>query len=946
MVLSRFCLSLTPVCSLLLLGSLCAVSLADEQPTAEGIEFFEKKIRPVLVEHCYKCHSEKAATSKNLKGGLRLDNRAGVLKGGESGPAIVPGKPAQSLLLESLNYESFEMPPKGKLPAAVIADFAEWIARGAPDPRGGELAVTGGIDIEAGRNHWSYRPLREPRMPETRSIAGDSSIDMYLLAQLRSNGLVQGPLAERHVLVRRLYFDLLGLPPSPEEIEDFVNNDAPDAYPRLVDRLLASPQFGERWGRHWLDVVRYAESITLRGFIFPQAWRYRDYVITTFNQDKPFREFIKQQLAGDLMPASSLQEQQRNLVATTFLAMGNNNLEDQDKSKLRMDVVDEQLETIGRGFLAQTIGCARCHDHKFDPIPTRDYYALAGILRSTKTLNHANVSKWIELPLPLKPELESEVKQQEAVIAVVNSQIAELKSRMKGGKASPLPLAQVTGVVVDDEQAMLTGGWTKSVSNKNYVGKGYQHDQGAVKGDNRALFKPTEVLDGEYEVRFAYTEGTNRSPAVPVTVVSPDGEKTTTINQKKQAPIGGRFFSLGRYRFTPNGPAEVIVDNTGTTGVVIVDAVQFLSVELLEKEDVAAKPAADGAMDKQQLAKLEKQLKKLKAAMPARPQYMSVQEEAEIGDTQVHIRGDVHNLGETVSRGILQVADFGSQLLVPEKQSGRKELAEWIASDLNPLTSRVLANRLWHWLFGAGLVRTTDNFGTTGEEPSHPELLDYLATRLLEEDWSVKSLLREMVLSRSYQLSSQTSRRAMAVDPENRLLWRMNRRRMDAESLLDAMLTVGGQLDARIGGSTIRSGTPNDYDYQHEGGRRAIYWPVFRNSLPDIFEVFDFANPSMVTGRRDISSTAPQALFMMNNPWVLQQAEQAAVRFLELEEMDESQRVQLAMRTTLGRPATEEELRVTLEFLEAEGNDPETRQLKWSQFVQALFSSLDFRYNH
>ncbi|MDP7205898.1 MAG: DUF1549 domain-containing protein, partial [Pirellulaceae bacterium] len=516
-----------------------------------------------------KCHSEKAAKAEDLKGGLRLDNRAATLKGGESGAAVVPGEPGKSLLLDALNYESFEMPPKGKLPAMVIADFRDWIARGAPDPRDGEVATTAGIDIAAGKKHWAYRPLRLPPVPAARA---ESPIDAFLVSRLAAEGLKQGPLAGRRELVRRLYFDLLGVPPSPAQIADFLADTAADAYPRLVDQLLASPQFGERWGRHWLDVVRYAESITLRGQIFAEAWRYRDYVIMTFNQDMPFNAFVQQQIAGDLLSAETHQQRHRNLIATGFLAMGNNNLEDQDKGKLRMDVVDEQLEIISRGFLAQTVGCARCHDHKFDPIPTRDYYALAGILRNTKTLNHANVSKWIEMPLPLEPGQEAELKQQKAVIAAVNKQIAELKSRMKGGTAVPLPLAQVTGVVVDDAQATLTGNWTKSVSNKNYVGKGYQHDQGTVKGDNTATFKPAVPLDGEYEVRFAYTEGSNRAPAVPVTVVSPDGEKTTTINQKKKAPIQGRFISLGRYRFTPNGPAEVTLSNAGTTDVVIVDA--------------------------------------------------------------------------------------------------------------------------------------------------------------------------------------------------------------------------------------------------------------------------------------------------------------------------------------------------------------------------------------
>ncbi|MCP3696340.1 MAG: DUF1549 domain-containing protein, partial [Planctomycetaceae bacterium] len=449
----------------------------------------------------------------------------------------------------------------------------------------------------------------------------------------------------------------------PEAIDAFLQDDSPDAYERLVDRLLSSPRFGERWGRHWLDVARYAESITLRGFVFPEAWRYRDYVIRAFNEDRPFDDFVKEQIAGDLLPAATLPARRRNVVATTLLTMGNNNLEDQDKGKLRMDVVDEQLETIGRGFLGQTIGCARCHDHKFDPIPTRDYYALAGILRNTKTLNHANVSKWIELPLPLSEEREALLKKQEQAIAALQKQIKALKG--KGGITKdgtiPLPVAQLAGVVVDDEDAERTGAWTRSQSTKSYVGKGYQHDGSNGKGDKTATFRPPGKLVGEYEVRFAYTPGSNRSPAVDVTVQWPGGKKTTTINQKKNPAIQGRFVSLGRFDFKDDQQPIVTLSNLGTTGFVVIDAVQFLPVNLAEKKPVATKPtnkktADKKAADKKQLARLEKELKVLTQQQVKRSRYMSVEEEEEIADTQVHLRGNVHTLGESVPRGFLQVA--------------------------------------------------------------------------------------------------------------------------------------------------------------------------------------------------------------------------------------------------------------------------------------------------
>jgi len=936
---------------ILLAGPLLAVADEPQKLSTQDLTFFEKNIRPVLVRHCYACHSETAARSKKLRGGLRLDTRNGVLQGGDSGAILDVDSPEDSLLLESLRYESLEMPPTGKLPAAVIADFQKWIALGAPDPRDGTTRPATTPNIMAGKTHWSFQPLKSNTIPQTGGVPADSPIDAFVLAGLAELELRPVPVATRSVLVRRLYFDLLGLPPTPGEIDRFVQDQAPDAYARLVDRLLASPHFGERWGRHWLDVVRYAESITLRGFVFHEAWRYRDYVIETFNADVPFDMFIREQIAGDLLPATSYRQQQRHAIATTFLTLGNNNLEDQDKGKLRMDVVDEQLETIGRGFLAQTIGCARCHDHKFDPIPTRDYYALAGILRNTRTLNHANVSKWIELPLPLAPERNAIFKQHETAVAALQARIKALKkpSQKTAPAVIPMTVDQVAGIVVDDQQAEKTGNWTLSQFAKNYVGTGYQHDRGQPKGKNTAIFRPDLPRDGEYEVRFAYNSGSGRSPAVPVTIFSADDPKTVTVNQQKRPTIDGRFVSLGRFSFLRNGQNQVVVTNKDTTGILIIDAVQFLPVEQADRKKEAVSSPADATGGKQQqelLRSLEQELKVLNASGMTRPKYMSVREEDKIEETRIHIRGNVHNLGTTAPRGFLRVIPTGRDTVFSTTQSGRRELADWIGATGNPLTSRVLANRLWHWLFGAGLVLTPDNFGTTGQDPSHPELLDYLASRLLESDWSVKSLLREIVLSRTYRLSSVSDARSLAADPGNRLLWRMNRRRLDAESLLDAMSSINGRLNPEIGGSTIRPGTPNDYGYQHDSNRRAVYWPVFRNSLPDLFEVFDFANPSMVTGRRESSSTAPQALFLMNNPWVIDQADHAAAQLLATEELNDRQRARRVVLQTLGRQPLPEELRDIVEYVQTSGQDPAELQTRWSQVIQSLFASIDFRYVH
>jgi len=939
---------------------------AKPEPTPAQLDFFEKKIRPVLVQHCYQCHSEAAEKAKQLKGGLRVDSRAGLRQGGDSGPAVVPGKLDESQLIAALKFESVEMPPKGKLPESVIADFETWIRDGAADPRqAGSGVRRAGIDIEAGKKFWSYVAPREQPLPSVGAHRDwpRSAIDPWIAAGFAARQVPPAADATRETLVRRLYFDLIGLPPTVDEIDAFLADESPDSTPRLVERLLASPRFGERWSRHWLDVARYGESLTLRGFILPEAWRYRDYVIDTFNHDRPIDQFVAEQVAGDLMPSDSLDERRRRLIATTFLVLGNTNLEEQDKGQLRMDVVDEQLETIGKGFLGQTIGCARCHDHKFDPIPTRDYYALAGILRSTKALEHSNVSKWLEFPLPVEPAEEEIFKRHETAVAALQGRIKAAKDATKvvttsdSNASGPAIVAakDLAGIVLDDSQAKKVGDWTPSQFSKRYIGDGYLHDQDKGKGEKTLTFVPELPKAGMYEVRLAYTPGGNRSAKVPVTVFSAGGEKTIHVNEQEQPPIDGRFVSLGQHRFEANGQGFVIVANEDTTGHVIVDAVQFLPVDADVAPKVAAKPAEKPAAtsdpkpaaDDVAIKKLEAELKILIDRGPKRPMFMSVQEEKEVGDTKVHIRGLVSNLGETAPRGFLQVASVGSPVVIPEKQSGRRELGSWLAAADNPLTARVFANRVWHWMFGSGLVRTCDNFGATGELPSHPELLDSLAMRFTRRDWSTKDLVREIALSHTYQLSSTAGAAVVAVDPENRLFARANRRRLDAECLLDAMLATSERLRLEMGGALLKPGLSADYGYDHQTTRRAVYWPLLRNSLPEMLEVFDLADPSLVTGRRNVSTVAPQALFLMNDPLVLNESRETARRLIVAEPAEDARRLELAYRRIVGRRPTGIERRAALDYLAANRpatGDPSAQEAIWTQLVQAIFASLDFRY--
>jgi Protein of unknown function (DUF1553)/Protein of unknown function (DUF1549)/Planctomycete cytochrome C len=778
-------------------------------PQGQGLQLFETRIRPVLVEHCYACHSAPAQKNKKLRGGLLVDTREGLLTGGDSGPALVPGKPAGSLVLTALRWEKLQMPPRHRLPDRVVADFETWIRLGAPDPRVSQPAPAAqkGMSIEEGRRFWAYKPPRMPAIPAVKDpswVRGD--IDAFILARIEAQNLRPTPDADRPTLLRRLYFDLTGLPPTPEQVDAFVRDAAPDAYERQVDRLLASPEYGERWGRHWLDVARYGESLTLRGFLFKEAWRYRDYVIDSFNQDLPFDRFIQEQIAGDLLPADSWRQRRRQLIATSFLTLGNTNLEEQDKRQLRMDVVDEQLDVICRAFLAQTVTCARCHDHKFDPIPTRDYYALAGILRSTRTLEHANVSQWLEFPLPAAPEQEDLLRRQEAAVSVLRKEIAVLKAAV-AKSAAPLPVDKLSPV---------------------------------------------------------------------------------------EKPVPARDLPANR--------------------------------------------------DALLLRKKEDELKALLAGGPRRDMVMSVAEEKQIEDARIHIRGSVQNQGERAPRGFLQVATLGQAVSLPANESGRRELAAWLAGSDNPLPARVMANRVWHWLFGAGLVRTPDNFGTTGSRPSHPELLDYLAVRFIEDGWSIKKLVRLVVTSHTYRQSTAAGAALRQADPENRLFACASRRRLDAECLRDAMLVVSGQLRLDRGGPTFPPDLTTDYGYRDAGARRSVYIPVFRNALPDIFEVFDFADPSVPTGQRNHSTVAPQALFLMNHPFVLDQSRQAARRLLALEGLDEVGRLTRAYRLALSRPPTEAEIRLARKFLARPSATPQDQENAWAQLVQVLFASLDFRF--
>lgn len=914
-------------------GLLLLLAVTPAAP-ADDMAFFENRVRPVLVEHCQKCHSEEAKAKGKLRGGLLLDSRPGWAKGGDSGIAIAPGKPDESPLLASLTHEGeVKMPPAGKLAANQIADLREWIRRGAPDPRGG--GKTG--ETRRAEKPWWTEPRNEPPLPSVNDTTA-SGIDRFVLARLEAKGLKPSAPASPEVLARRLAFDLTGLPPEPSLLASLRSDMSPANIAREVDRMIASRAFSERWARHWLDIARYAESLTLRGFILKDAWRYRDAVIAAFQADMPYDRFVAEQIAGDLMGGGTPAERERRMVLTSFLLMGNSNLEEQDKKALEMDFVDEQLDVIGKGLLAQTISCARCHDHKFDPIPTRDYHALAGILKNGVALEHSNVSKWVEVALPLAPEQEKTVAAAEARVKELRGKIASLK-KSKGGQSAAkggiLKVADISGVVVDDSQARQVGAWKSSTFSGNYIGSGYVHDENSEKGRKTLTFQAALPTSGRYEVRLAYSGGPSRANAVPVTVFSADGEQSKTVDMSQAPPLEGRFLSLGQYRFEKDGQCFVMISTEGTKGHVTADAVVFIPTEPAPSAAVASEKEKVKESESATMRGLESELKELEASMPRRPMALGFKESAKPTDLPIFIRGNVRNPGPVAPRGFLSVAAWDGQPKIPSDSGGRHELAGWIASSRHPLTARVMANRVWGWLMGEGIVRTVDNFGVTGDKPDDPALLDWLASRFVSNGWSVKKLVREVVLSRTYQQASGEEA-WKNTDPDNRLYGRARVRRLEAECLHDAILSMSGKLEACSGGPTFAPSLAADQGYRQTGHTRAIYLPAFRNSPHELLQVFDMADPSTVTGHRDAGTVVQQALFLSNNPWVRDKADMVADRLLKF---SSAKRIDELWLACLGRAPTPGERKIAEGELSSGADDKDA----WARLCRALWASAEFR---
>ncbi len=768
-----------------LIAFLLFAPLVGARGASDGIEFFEKKIRPLFTEHCYKCHS---ATSEKIKGGLRLDTRDGVLKGGDTGPAIVTGDPEKSLLIKAVRYtdKDLQMPPKDKkLTDAQIADLVAWVKMGAPDPRLTE-ATTAGTPTNKAKTWWAFQPVQKPSVPGT---GHRNPIDAFIGEKLAAVELKEAPTADKRSLLRRATFDLTGLPPTPEEVTAFLADNSPEAFTRVVDRLLASPTYGERWARHWLDVVRYADyhdadpKARTASAEPSEAWRYRDWVVESFNRDLPFDQFIVHQIAGDLLPNPTGEAAYpAGLIATTFLANGAWDRGDADKEKMVSDMVDDQIDTVGKAFLGLTLGCARCHDHKFDPISNEDYYALAGIFYSTHFMESLG-TKGGEITLKRVPLVPRSVA---ALRDAYAAQLDAVKAKLKALEKMTPPIAT-------------------------------NHPERLL------LIKERDALEAELP------------PPYPV-----------VMTVQEYGMPGGLF---------PN-----------------------------------------------------------------------------IQDVPIHVRGSYTRLGKVIPRRM--PAFFAGETQPPITQgSGRMELARWIARAQNPLTARVIVNRVWQWHFGDGLVHTANNFGLLSELPTNPALLDWLAAQFVEDGWSLKALHRRIMLSATYQRASSIPREQAARDPDNRWLGRFTARRLEAEAIRDAMIFVSGRLDLSPGGPAGADlGAP----------RRSLYVQTARWDRSSFATLFDAANPDGSVEKRTVSTVAPQALMMLNNDFVQAQATELAKRLLREIDGDETARIQRAYQLLFGRPARAEEIAIGHQVLDK--SSELGTEAAWRDFAHVLLCSNEFIY--
>ena len=1065
----RLFLFVGPVLALIIAGITQPTAAQELTETAQHLEFFEAKIRPVLVQHCYECHS---SDSKSVKGGLLLDTRAATRKGGDSGPAVVAKNVADSLLISALKHESLEMPPMGKLPDAVIADFVAWVETGAADPRVGESVTANKIDFAEARRFWSFKPIVAPELPKVQQTEWPrNDIDFFVLAKLEQLGLHPVAQAGKSELIRRATFDLIGLPPTLEEVREFVQDESKNAFEKVVDRLLASQHYGERWGRYWLDVARYSEDQAHTFSVTPNSngYRYRDWVVSAFNSDMSYKQFVKLQIAGDFLEADPNRPYD-HLIALGYFGLGAQYYKNSDAAKAAADELDDRVDTLTRGFLGLTVSCARCHDHKFDPIPTQDYYSLAGVFNSSKLHNaplckpddvtayNAGQQKIKTTEDAVKSFLASEksTAAESHVGEIARTMLAVWKYQVAAESDQPISVSDLATqanlreflfqrwlAFLDTKQkgkVPALDSWfamdrkqTVLQDDVSRVAKEFQQTVQALLDDRNAMstsnlvavelgqplklgsprfvtplvtkIRPTTQIDVDIsnatQLFLVVSEGGNgnrcdHSDWLEPRLVGTAGElKLTDLKWKsvegvggaqinrnyegKRIRVGGKKYSdaigthapsmivyelpAGYDRFKAIGGLDNSGADQGDCGEqasiqfsvyteMPVEAPVEASAEGPAKigEDLFSKIfAKDGPLSvrdedlekfltrekTEQLALLRAQAEEAKKTAPAMYPIAHAYTEADVADMKVFVRGNPANQREVAPRRFLTVLAGQDQPLFQDG-SGRRELAEAIASDENPLTARVMVNRIWQHHFGRGIVGTPSNFGKQGEAPTHPELLDYLSSQFMKSAWSTKSLHRQIMLSSTYQLSTAFDEANANIDGDNRYLWKMSRRRLDVEAWRDALLHVAGNLDPALGGPSTNLADTNNH-------RRTIYAMVSRHELDSLLRLFDFPDANITSEKRSETTVPQQQLFVLNSPFMLDRAKAFAARVHTEAGTNEEARIQHAFQLAYGRSAIDAELKLGLAYLGSKA-DEQTKLTRWELYAQVLLSGNEFMY--
>ena len=845
---------------------------------ADALEFFEMKVRPVLSKHCFSCHTQSKL------GGLEMTSRETLLKGGKTGPAIDIQRPGQSLMIQAMRHthERLKMPPAGKLTPGEIDDIEQWVGRGAVWPAA-ETRKSASYQItEQQRAWWAFQPVKRVSPKAVRNKAwARSAVDQYILAAIEEKGIGPAAPASRHDWIRRVTYDLTGLPPSADDVDAFLKDSTATAREKVVDRLLASNRFGERWARHWLDVARYSDDLlnSTQDQPYDNAFRYRDWVIEAFNKDMPYDLFIKAQIAGDMVDGA----QKANLIAGLgFYA-------------LSPQFQDDRVEVTGKAFLGLTVACAQCHDHKFDPIPTKDYYSMLGVFTSTDNG---------EFPLA-SPEVVKQYQHRkqahEAAEAKLNKYLedqAEALADVLAHRTADFIRAGRKVIEGGDLKALAAAGKLDATTLQRWVDylRMPEHEHPFDKlGPDEFQAKVLEVLKEHREIEeknFIRLGGSNeRNNLARADLLSLPRDK----------------WLLWRDILSPNRFAKF---DSG----------------LLYYKGTSLDPYLSGEW-RAHLNLLRAEVDKAKQAIPERyPYYHIIEDRQKLRTERIRIRGSADNLGEEAPRRFLSILSHGEPKPFT-KGSGRLELADSITDPSNPLTARVAANRVWHHLFGQGLVRTLSNFGQLGEKPSHPELLDYLAARLVEQKWSMKGLIRELVLTNTYALGYQSEPKAFTADPENRLNWRANRRRLDIEAMRDSLLAASGELDLTMGGKPQRI-------TEAFNKRRTVYSFVSRRKLDGTLSLFDFPNPNSTSEQRILTATPLQQLFFLNSTFV-QDRSQALSKRLEASSKSDSDRIKHAYRILFYREPSKAELDAGLAYLKSDTK-------AWPRYAQVLLSSNEF----